>query len=137
MHFYRVHLIQKNFKKSQQSDKKSANHVPVMVEHQMLENVVSKIGLVTGHFLGKHSVGRFGATRADLFILNLRLSFFKIGRLCAWRPSAAIPAAQFHTLIKDESVPEKILSGFGRKIIFGALTPSRLLPALWVRSAWT
>ena len=77
MHFYRMHLIQKNFKKSQQSDKKSANHVPVMVEHQMLENVVSKIGLVTGHSLGKHSVGRFGAPRADLFILKSVQGFLK------------------------------------------------------------
>ena len=103
----------------------------------MLENVVSKIGLVTGHSLGKHSVGRFGAPRADLFILNSRLVFFKIDRLCSWRTSAAIPAAQFHTRIEDESVLDKILSGFGAQNFFGAFTPSRFLPAPWVRSVWT
>ena len=43
----------------------------------MLENVVRKIGLVTEHSQGKHSVGPFGAPRADLFILNLRLGFLK------------------------------------------------------------
>ena len=58
--------------------------------------------------------------------------FFKIDRLCAWRPSAAIPAAQFHTHIKDESVPEKILSGFLRKKFLAHLRPAACYP----RSGW-
>ena len=89
-----------------------------MVEHQMLENVVSKIGLVTGHSSGTHPVGRFGAPRADFFILNSRMGVLKIDRFCTWRPSAAIPAAQFHTRIEDESVLDKILNSLGAQKIF-------------------